>query len=159
ANGELAITFTVSRGPQYRVTQLDLSGNTAISTAELTPTLRTRVGEPFADSRLDADVAAIEEAYRRRGFATVRAPSAAEPERTAGNALQVPVTVRIIVNEGSRSIVESVAVEGNRSIDEAALRAHVRLAAGTPFVPGQLTADRDAIQAAYNDRGFESATV
>jgi outer membrane protein assembly factor BamA len=48
----------------------------------MTPALRTRVGEPFSDGRLDADVATIEEAYRRRGFAAVRAPSAAEPQRT-----------------------------------------------------------------------------
>jgi outer membrane protein assembly complex protein YaeT len=159
SNGELAITFAVARGPQYRVSHMELSGNAAVSTAELAPALRTRVGEPFSDSRLDADVATIEDAYRRRGFAAVRAPSAAEPQRTANAAAQVPVIVRIVVNEGARTIVDSVAVEGNRAIDDAALQTRVGLAAGAPFVPGQLTIDRDAIQAAYNDQGFENASV
>ena len=155
----LDITFTVARGPQYRVSRLELTGNAAVTTAELTPALRTRVGEPFADSRLDADVATIEDVYRRRGFATIRAPSAAEPQRTGNGSAQVPVIVRIIVNEGARSIVDSVAFEGNRSIDEATLRARIGVTAGAPFVPGQLRIDRDALQAAYNDRGFESASV
>jgi len=159
SNGELAITFTVARGPQYRVSRLELSGHAAVSTSELAPALRTRVGEPFSDSRLDADVATIEDAYRRRGFAAVRAPSAAEPQRTANASAQVPVIVRIVVNEGARSIVDGVALEGNRALDDAALRTRIGLAAGAPFVPGQLTIDRDAIQAAYNDRGFENASV
>jgi outer membrane protein assembly complex protein YaeT len=159
SDGQLDVAFTVSRGPQYRVTRLELSGNTAVSTAEMTPALRTRVGEPFSDGRLDADVATIEEAYRRRGFAAVRAPSAAEPQRTANASAQVPTVVRIIVNEGARSIVDSVAIEGNHEIDEAALRSQVGLVTGAPFVPAQLIADRNTIQAAYNDHGFQSAAV
>jgi outer membrane protein assembly complex protein YaeT len=159
SDGELAVTFTIARGAQYRVARLELSGNQALSEAELAPLLRTKVGEPFSDNRLDADAAAIEDVYRRRGFAAVRAPSAADPQQTGNAAAQVPVIVRIVVNEGPRTVVDDVAIEGNEAIDTATLRSKVGLTAGTPFLPAQLTADRDAIQTAYNDIGYVSAIV
>ena len=159
SNGDLLITFAVARGPQYRVAQVEITGNNVIATAELAPALRVRVGEPFADGRLDADEATIADVYRRRGFAAVRATSAAEPQRTANGAAQVPMVVRIVVNEGARTIVDSVALEGARTVDEAELRTKIGATPGTPFVPAQLAIDRDALQAAYNDLGYPNATV
>src|SRR5262249_3267846 len=53
-DGELLVTFTVTRGALYRVTSYDLSGNASIPLEEIAPALRLRVGQPFADSRLDA---------------------------------------------------------------------------------------------------------
>jgi len=159
SNGELTITFAVARGPQYRVSRFEMTGNGFIPTAALAPALRVRVGEPFDDNRLDADVAMIEEVHRRRGFAAVRVRSAAEPQRTTNAAAQVPVLVSIVVNEGARTIVDRVALEGNRTVGEPELRARIGLASGGPFVPGQLAIDREAIQAMYNDRGYPNATV
>jgi outer membrane protein assembly complex protein YaeT len=159
ANGELAVTFTIARGAQYRVTRLEITGNEAVSEAELTPLLRTKVGEPFSDNKLDADATAIEDVYRRRGFAAVRAPSAADPQRTGNSAAQVPVIVRFVVNEGPRTVVDSVTLEGNEAIDTASLRSRLVLTSGAPFLPGQLTVDRDVIQTAYYDLGYPNATV
>ena len=159
SSGELTIAFAVARGPQWRVARIEMTGNSFIPTPALAPALRVRVGEPFADNRLDADVAMIEEVHRRRGFAAVRVRSAAEPQPTTNAAAQVPVVVSIVVNEGARTIVDSVAVDGNRTVGEPELRTKIGLAAGGPFVPGQLAIDREAIQAAYNDRGYPNATV
>jgi outer membrane protein insertion porin family len=71
----------------------------------------------------------------------------------------VPVIVRAIVNEGVRTTVDGVAFSGNLAVAEDTLRRHVKLQAGGPFVPGQLAVDRDAVQVAYQDLGYESATV
>jgi outer membrane protein insertion porin family len=156
---ELAVTFTIARGAQYRVSRLEISGNQAVPEAELAPLLRTKIGEPYSDNRLDADAAAIEDAYRRRGYAAVRAPSAADPQRSGNTAAPVPVIVRIVVNEGPRTVIDSVSIEGNEAIDTATLQSKVALAAGTPFLPAQLTVDRDAIQMVYNDIGYVNAIV
>src|SRR5581483_11771890 len=96
SNGELLVTFTIARGPLYRVSQYDITGMTALSLDEIRPLLRVRVDQPFADSRLDADVSTIETLYRRQGFAAVRAGSAIEPQ-TAAQLPVVPVGVRIVV--------------------------------------------------------------
>src|SRR5262249_54894182 len=50
---ELRVTFTIARGPQYRVAKLEIAGNTAVPQAEFENSLRLREGQPFSESRLD----------------------------------------------------------------------------------------------------------
>ena len=159
ANGELVITFTVNRGQQYRVSTLEISGNTSVTLADLEPGLRLHDGQPFSEARLDADIATIQDLYRRRGFASAKAQPAVEIVTATPPPAQVPVTVRIVISEGVRSVVDGVTFTGSQALGETALRAGVRLQPGAPFVPGQLAADRDALEVAYQNRGYESATV
>ena len=69
------------------------------------------------------------------------------------------MAVRAVISEGPRTIVDAVSFAGNQAVAEAALRARLGLRPGAPYVPGQLAVDRDAIQLAYQDLGYESATV
>jgi outer membrane protein insertion porin family len=157
--GELAITFTVARGPEYRVSALEITGNESVPRAEFDASLRLREGQPFSDAKLDADVATIQDAYRRRGFATVKANTAVDPDRQAVSAASVPVIVRIVVRENVRTVIDAITFEGTRALTDAALRANLHLQPGGPFVPGQVAAERDAIAVAYQNLGYESATV
>lgn len=159
SDGELVITFTIRRGPQYRVGSLEITGNSVIARAEFEGGLRLREGQPFSDSRLDADASLIEDLYRRRGYASAKVQPAAVPHPTANPSAPVPVDVRLDVLEGAQSFVDSVSFAGTRGISEAELRSKIGLQPGAPYVPGQLAADRDAIAATYADRGYENATV
>jgi outer membrane protein assembly factor BamA len=159
ANAELVITFTVTRGPQYLVTTVDISENVAVPRAEFDASLKVRQGQPFSEARLDADVAAIEELYHRRGFAAAKAIAAVEPQTSSATPAQVPVIVRIVVREDVRTVVDGVTFEGNQALEEPILRAGLVLQPGVPYVPGQLARDRDAILLAYQNSGYESATV
>jgi outer membrane protein insertion porin family len=158
-NGELVITFAVKRGPQFRVTRFEISGNATIPLADFAPSLRLRDGEPFSGAKLDADVQTIEELYHRRGFASAKVRSAVEVATAPPPPAQIPVTVRAIVEEGVRTTVDGVTFSGNQAVTEDTLRRRVVLQAGGPFVPGQVAVDRDAVQLAYQDLGYESATV
>jgi outer membrane protein assembly complex protein YaeT len=82
-----------------------------------------------------------------------------EPAANAPDAGDVPVVARIAVTEGVRTMVEAVTFSGNEAIDQASLRARLGLSAGAPYVPGQLAVDRDTLQLAYQDLGYENATV
>jgi outer membrane protein insertion porin family len=159
ANGELRVTFTINRGRLYRVSRYEITGNTAIPTIDFKTALRVRDGQPFSSSQLDADTSLIRELYRRRGFASADVVRSVEPVPNASDASEVPLAVRIAVTEGVRTIVQEVTFTGNAAFDEAALRARVGLHAGAPFVPGQLAVDRDGLQLAYQDLGYENATV
>jgi outer membrane protein insertion porin family len=159
ANGELIITFTVDRGPQYRVADVVISGNATLPLAEFEPALRLRAGQPFEAARLDADVAMIEELYRRLGFAAVSVRSGVDPVPGEADPSQVPVIVRVVIAENARTIVSSVSVQGNQSIPEATLLNDVVLRPGSPFFVTQLAVDRDALQVHYNNLGYLTATV
>ena len=160
ANGELVVTFTVRKGPQYRVERIVVSGNSAIALAELEPNLRLREGQPFSDARLDTDLSVIEALYHRRGFASAKAqPTLRLPPAAGGNQSAVPVVVEIAVHEGVRTIVGAVELRGNQAVPEAALRSHIGLQPGQPFTDAQLSADSDTIQQEYANLGYQNATV
>ena len=158
ADGEL-ITFAVTRGQQFKVASYEISGNASVPLADFESALRLRDGQPFAAARLDADVQTIEDLYHRRGFAAAHVNTAVEIVTQTPPPAQVPVTVRAVINEGPRTTVDAVTFSGNQALAEAALRARVGLRPAAPYVPGQLAVDRDAIQLAYQDLGYESASV
>jgi outer membrane protein assembly complex protein YaeT len=155
---ELLITFTVTRGPLYRVSDVTISGVTDESLAALQPTLRLRKELAYSDEALDADLSIIEDYYRRRGFASVRLEPLVDPGPGA-SATEVPLSVRIVVTEGVRTLVRSVQVQGNLAVSDTDLRQGLGLTPGSPFFPTQLAIDRDTMQLHYADRGYRSALI
>ena len=158
-NGELVITFAVRRGQQARVSTFEISGNASIPLTDFAPALRVRDGQPFSAALLDADVQTIEDLYHRRGFASAKVQSAVEVVTPTPPPAQVPVAVRAVINEGVRTTVTGVTFSGNQAIAEDALKRRLALQPGAPYVPAQLAVDRDAVLLAYQDLGYESATV
>jgi len=159
ANRELVITFAVKRGQQFKVATFEISGNASVPLADFAAGLRTRDGQPFSAARLDADVQLIEDLYRRRGFAFARVRSAVEIITNTPPPAQVPVAVRAVITEGVRTTVDAVTFSGNQAVAEESLRRRVALQTGAPYVPVQLAVDRDSLHLAYQDLGYESATV
>ncbi len=159
SGGDLLITFTLKRGSLYRVARVEISGNQSVPLEELAPGLRVRSGQPFAAATLDADLSAIENLYRRRGFASARAEAAVEPTSTGAGDAETPVAIRIVITENARTMVGSVRVTGNQAVAESTLTETLGLQPGRPFFLTQLAVDRDAIQVRYADLGFQSATV
>ncbi len=159
ADGELLITFTVHRGAQYRVASMNVAGNTSIPLSEFADNLRLRAGQPFSASKLDADVAMLEDLYRRRGFASAKVQGATERETGDAVAPQIPILVRITVREGVRTIVGDLKFDGLHALSDAALREGLALLPGKPFITAQLPVDRDAIQLKYANAGYPSASV
>src|SRR6185436_1814334 len=52
SDGELLITFTITKGPLYKVSEYDVVGNTSVSIDELASRVHVAVGQPFAAGRL-----------------------------------------------------------------------------------------------------------
>jgi outer membrane protein insertion porin family len=171
SDGELRITFTVQRGPRYRVADVVLAGNTAIGAAELEPVLQVREGQPFQAALLDEDVSTIADLYRRRGFAAVAvasdvlpmepdaAPGGSAPRRDNDSSREERVRVRIAVTENVRTLVGSVRIDGAVSVDEAELRRGLGLRSGEPYYAPQLAVDRERMRAQYANLGYLSASV
>jgi outer membrane protein insertion porin family len=158
-NGELKVTFTINRGRLFRIAKYEITGTSSIPIAGFRAALRVRDGQPYSSSLLDADVSLIRDLYRRRGFASADVVRTVEPAPNPPDAGEAPVIARIAVAEGVPTIVDAVTFSGNEAIDQASLRARLGLFAGAPFVPGQLAVDRDTLQLAYQDLGYENATV
>lgn len=159
SSGELVITFDVRRGRLHRLDRVEIAGNASVPLADLQPSLRLRGGQPFSEARLDADIAAIEDLYRRRGFAAARAQAEIETVTAEAAPLQAAVTVHIAIREGVRTTLGALRIEGNASVPEARLRERLGLQPGAPYFEPQLRADADAMQTRYANLGYQAATV
>ncbi|RPI48986.1 MAG: FtsQ-type POTRA domain-containing protein, partial [Acidobacteria bacterium] len=157
SEGVLRITFTVARGPQCLVEQAEVAGNESIPTAELMPLVLTRAGLAFSDSTVGADATRIQGYYRQRGFAGVKVTS--QVERREPKAGSEFVRVRLVIAEGVRSVVQSVAFEGNTAVTADMLRKSVISEPGQPYFEPQISSDAESIALVYLNRGYPEVTV
>ncbi len=155
--GELAVVFAVSRGAQSKVAKVQLTGATGIPAVELQAGLRTRVGDLFIESVVDADASAIAEIYHRRGFTDAKVTPVALP--VAGGGVPVPVDVQFEVTEGPRVLIGSMQFTGNHAVSDADLRAGIVTRDGQPYYQPQLAIDRDGVLVQLLNRGYQQADV
>lgn len=160
--GELTITFKVARGSRYVVETVTINGNMAVPAADLIELLRIERGEPYVQAAAGAGAAAIREAYRVRGFTrAVVQPVVTELPRDdeEGPLSDRRVDVRFTIVEGPRTLVGSVAFEGNTVFGADALRALMATAPNRPYSEVDVASDRDRIDLEYRNLGYESVAI
>jgi outer membrane protein assembly complex protein YaeT len=158
--GQLRIVFTVRYGPLYRVAEVRFEGTNAVRSADLAPLVSLVPGQPFVQSRLDADVRALVAEYRRRGFSDVSCRPAVEPVPGARSANDAPVVVILrVVDEGPRTTVSAIDVAGNLVVPASVLTAGLATRVGGPLFRPDVEADRDRLLLTYLNRGYRLARV
>jgi outer membrane protein insertion porin family len=157
---ERQLVFTVTKGRQYRVQEVELVGNAAVSTRDLLPFVTVARGQPYVESSVAGDKARIVEEYRRRGYVDAKVQHVTVGGTQSGVEPQVvPLTVRIQIAEGARALVRTVGFMGNTAFGEAELSADVKVKPGRPFYDPEIAGDRDAITLKYLNAGYPTATV
>ncbi len=160
--GELTITFTVTRGSRYVVETVTINGNLAVATADLIELVQIERGEPYVQAAAGAGAAAIREVYRVRGFTRAAVqPVVTElpPDDEEGPGSDRRVDVRFTIAEGPRTLVGSVAFEGNTVFGEEPLRALIATAPNRPYSEVDVASDRDRIDLEYRNLGYESVVI
>ena len=154
---QLSIVFRVTRGPLYRVGDLVVRGNEAVSDEEIRSIAGVAAGDPLVVREIDAGLAAVEEHYRRLGFATVRAVQSFSEADGDGEAAEQ--NVEIAIDEGARTMVGAVAFDGAAARFTAVLREVVDTRSGDAYYGPQVERDRDALLELYLNDGYEQARV
>jgi len=159
-DGELVITFTVSRGARYRVRAITVAGNAEVPAALLRQTLPLQEGRPFVASALAAGTAAIENIYRTRGFiraAVTPLVAVLPPDRADAPDREIDVTVNI--TEGPRAVIRNVAFRGNAALAEASLFAVIQSTPGRVYTQLDVATDRELLDLEYRNRGYDGVVV
>ena len=96
-----------------------------------------------------------------RGYAQAAVKPAVQvlPQATDAAVTYRPVAIRFEIQEGPQTLVSTVEVAGTKAMPAETLKAQLALAAGRPFYRPQLAVDRDAIDRAYRNQGFQSVSV
>ncbi len=159
AGGRMTVTFSITRGPRFRLGTLAIEGNRAVSSEALASFVQIAPGDIFVEQTLARGALAIRDYYRRAGFHTADVTvDVTEMPREADSA-EGRMAARLIVTEGPQTFVRAVTFDGVTAIGEADLRRRLQSRAGDPYYLPLLAADRDIILRAYLDRGYQQAAV
>jgi outer membrane protein insertion porin family len=156
---ELLMVFLINRGPKYIVEGVEISGNVTIPTETLMRQVHLERGSPFVDATLEADAAVIKELYRSQGFNNVAVTPARIEPGDAPAAGVGHVAIGFAIAEGTRTTVGAIRLEGNAGLNEAALRARMKVIPGSPYYVPAIAADRDAVLIEYANRGYQETAV
>ena len=158
----LTVTVTVDEGPKLRIEKIAFTGNASIPEKELLDLMATKKkGLPLlrpgflVDDELTADANAILGYYQTRGWIRAKVDKPIIVDGTQPDRL----IVTLPIEEGPRTKVASVKVEGAEHAADAAAENTLRVKRGTFFNPYLVRDDLAALQAFYHDHGWREASV
>src|SRR5262252_3725370 len=125
--GPMIITIVVSEGLQYHVRKLTITGYEHSTDARIRAFLKMKEGSVYSPKQLRDDAKAVADAYGSGGYVDL----VITPEGTpAGPAL---IDVHYTIEEGTRSFVNRVNIEGNTRTKDKVIRREVLVAPGDVF--------------------------
>lgn len=156
----LRVVLRIEPGPEYTLQEVRFEGNETFGSEDLEElvttsgrTLLARGSGRLVDAVLEDDLRNLRRYYQVQGFARAEVGPPRIEER--GNDLFLTIPIR----EGPQMRVVNLAVQGNTSLPEDALRRALQIREGGPFHPLLLERSLNNLRAAYQDRGFSSAQV
>ena len=158
--GELSIVFTVDRGPQYRVADIQFYGQQILTIAELRALFGVARGAPLVIADIEAGVRALRRRYAQDGYRDIQVTPIPDEHETPDGAQVIPVSYTVEIIEGPRTTIGEVSFAGYTEFtDEAELRTLVVSARGEAFYLPLVEADVDAVRAHYLNDGYETVQV
>ena len=125
--GPMIITIVIVEGPQYHVRKLTITGYEHSTDARIRAFIKMKEGSIYSPKQLRDDAKAVADAYGSGGYVDL----VITPEGTpAGPAL---IDVHYAIEEGTRSFVNRVNIEGNTRTKDKVIRREVLVAPGDVF--------------------------
>ena len=125
--GPMILTIVVAEGPQYHVRKLAITGYQNTTEQKIRALLKMKEGSVYSPKQLRDDAKAVADAYGSGGYVDL----VVQPEGTpAGPAL---IDVHYGIEEGVRSFVNRVNIEGNTRTKDKVIRREVLVAPGDVF--------------------------
>src|SRR6266853_1365129 len=126
-NGPMILTIVIAEGPQYHVGKLTISGYQATSEQKIRALVKMKEGSVCSPKALHDDAKALADAYGSGGYVDL----VVLPEGTPAGPARVDVHYKI--EEGARSFVQRINIEGNTRTKDKVIRREVLVAPGDVF--------------------------
>ncbi|MEC4677133.1 MAG: outer membrane protein assembly factor BamA [Nitrospirota bacterium] len=153
------VTFTIDSGLQAVVKKIDFSGHYAflkkvlLAQIALSPSRRLNKVH-FTKDALEKDVTALTLFYREEGFQNVTVTSDLQ-----WNHEKTEASLLFKIDEGIRSRIHTITLNGNLSLDDYILNKALLFALKTPFKPAKVREGRRALISAYAREGYLRAEI
>lgn len=162
----LSLTIPITEGKQYRLRDLDVTGDLVVETVEadrpkdaqpvfsrsgLIGRTKIKNGDLFSRSQVAMDVQAIADRYRDAGYAFVNIEPGLIPHEEDDT-----LSLRIAIQSGPRVTIERVDITGNTKTQDSVIRRELRIYEGEYYSASDLRRS----EARVNALGFfEKVTV
>ena len=139
--------------PAATIRTLTVRGNAALTSRQILEWTLSRPGSPYAPGALETDCRMVGDAYRAEGYlgARVHAELAADTDDSAR------VDVILMIDEGRRTVVGQIRIEGARRLTEAGILERFDLTSGSPLNEKMLERDIDVMLSRYEKIGLPFA--
>jgi outer membrane protein insertion porin family len=125
--GPMILTIVIAEGPKYHVRKLTITGYQATTEERIRAVLKMKEGSVYSPKQLRDDAKAVADAYGSGGYVDL----VVQPEgMPAGPAL---IDVHYNIEEGVRSFVNRINIEGNTRTKDKVIRREVLVAPGDVF--------------------------
>jgi outer membrane protein insertion porin family len=129
-NGEdLIITFVVNEGRPTRIDEVEIVGNSAFTSAELSARLPNLVGQNYSRAKARNGVRKLVEFYSNEGFYEASVNFEAEERSRDENEDRVKLIFRVN-DEGKRVLINRIRVSGNERTSREAIFRAINLRSG-----------------------------
>lgn len=138
---DVYITINVSEGEQYRIGEIDLSGETILSQEKMRELIKIKEGEVFSRAKVNQSARAISERLGDEGYAFANVnpiPDIDEERKT--------VDLAFFVDPGKRVYVRRININGNLKTQDEVLRRELRQAERAPISTQNVERSRERIQ-------------
>src|SRR5213596_2443550 len=125
--GPMVLTIVVAEGPQYHVRKLAITGYQNTTEQKIRALLKMKEGSVYSPKQLRDDAKAVADAYGSGGYVDLVVLPEGAP---AGPAL---IDVHYKIEEGVRSFVNRINIEGNTRTKDKVIRREVLVAPGDVF--------------------------
>lgn len=158
--GREIVTFAIDKGARWSIERVNVPGAVSLPPKNVASALETRPRGILQTGRYVSDEAArdrdaLASLYLRDGWRDVSVAPPAVADGTVEHALDVTFAV----DEGVRTVVDRMKVEGIHLLSERDLVPHLTVKAGAPYSESAVSADAALLQSLYVDRGFVDAKV
>lgn len=125
---KIRISIYIEEGPQYKVGEVAMSGNTVFLTEQLMEGLKTKQGEVFSYETLQRDIFSITDKYGEKGYIFADVAPLTDQDRE-----KLLVRIRLSVQEGRQMKLERLEITGNNRTRDNVIRREFRLAESEVF--------------------------
>lgn len=152
---KIEIVFSVVEKPI--ISNIIFVGNRKVRNGELRETVKIKADDIFIESRVLLEERALRDMYLEKGYTGVRVSSSVEMTEKG-------VEITFVIDEGANTVISSIVFQGNTIVSARTLKSKISLKEAGLFRKGSfqrtsLEADRQAIVAYYQERGYVDARV
>ncbi|MGQ9707670.1 MAG: BamA/OMP85 family outer membrane protein [bacterium] len=143
----------ISQSPVVgKVDEVQFQGNRTFHARTLLGVVQVKPGQPTSEPLLDQEARNLEEFYSSHGFLTVKV------EKGLG-VIKGKRVVTFYINEGPRSKIAAIIIEGNQAFADARLRRLIQFGAGSYLNTILISAGAQALRNLYLNNGYPFVEV